>query len=253
MKEVFDYSITLNKTSEGRLEVINSIIGEYADKGYSLTLRQLYYQLVARKVIPNKDTEYSRLSTLLSKARLSGKVDWDAIEDRIRQPRLPYWVRSPEEAIENELKMYRLDRMEGQSQYVEVWTEKDALSGVLYPVTHKYHIRLMVNRGYSSVTAMYDAFNRMYPYLKEGIPTKIIYLGDHDPSGVDMIRDIEDRLLTMMSGERIMEDFADVLTSYADSVDYVKDRGELSRDGRFVIHVSRSNKYFDDDKAYMRN
>ena len=194
MKEAFRENLRLNKDNKERLETINSIIEEYANDGYVLTLRQLYYQLVSRDIIPNKIQEYAKLSTLLVKGRMAGVVDWDAIEDRIRIPFLPYWVTGIEDAINNTVSQYRLNRQEGQKVYIELWVEKDALSGVLKRVTKKYHINLMVNRGYSSCTAMHDAHERLervgYPCTRK----IILYLGDHDPSGLDMIRDIQERL-----------------------------------------------------------
>lgn len=77
---------------------------------------------------------------------MGGIVDWDAIEDRVRVPSRPYHVSSIAGAIEDTIDQYRLDRMEGQETYVEVWVEKDALSGVLKRVTEKYGINIMVNR-----------------------------------------------------------------------------------------------------------
>ncbi|KKN88659.1 hypothetical protein LCGC14_0245500 [marine sediment metagenome] len=251
-KEIFDHSITLKEMSLARLDMVNGIINDYIEKGYNLTLRQLYYRLVTMKEISNKVTEYNRLGSLLTKGRLSGLVDWTAIEDRVRRPRIPYAVSDPKEAIENEHDVYRLDRMEGQSEYIEVWTEKDALSGILYPVTSKYHINLMVNRGYTSITAIYEGFERMYYYLRIGIPVRIIYMGDHDPSGIDMIRDIEDRLLTMMSGARVMRDFERVLNKYITTEEYEEDMELLLEDKRFLIRIGRNQGNYDATKAYMR-
>lgn len=148
----------------------------------------MYYQLVSRDVIPNQAVEYTRLSNVLKKGRMSGIVDWDAIEDRVRKPKLPYWVYDQEDAMQDMIKQYRLDRMKGQDQKIEVWIEKDALSGILSRVTNKYHCRMMVNRGYSSLSAMYDVYGR----LNSG--DTILYFGDHDPSGLDMVRDIRERL-----------------------------------------------------------
>ena len=193
-KEKFREKLHLSKQNAERLDTINKIIEEYAKEGYKLTLRQLYYQLVSRDIIPNKLSEYAKLSTLLVKGRMAGVVDWEAIEDRIRVPFLPYWVHDIENAIEDTINQYRLNRQDGQDVYIELWVEKDALSGVLKRITSKYHINLMVNRGYSSCTAMHDAYERFKVQEQDGKSVVILYLGDHDPSGLDMIRDINDRL-----------------------------------------------------------
>jgi hypothetical protein len=189
MKQQFDDKLRLSKANKEMLNIINSILEEYKNDGYVLTLRQLYYQLVSKDIIPNNDKEYGKLSNILKKGRMAGIVDWSAIEDRVRVPKLPYWVNGVNDAIKDTIEQYRINRMKGQDQKVEIWVEKDALSNVLYRVSSKYHIRLMVNRGYSSVSAMYDAYNR----LNNG--DVILYFGDHDPSGMDMIRDVKERLL----------------------------------------------------------
>lgn len=188
--------LRLSKKNKERLGTINKIIEEYNNQGYKLTLRQLYYQLVSRDIIPNQKSEYAKLSSLLVQGRMAGIVDWDAIEDRLRVPYLIYNVRGITHAIEDTIDQYRLDRMKDQDIYIELWVEKDALSGVLKRITNHYHIRLMVNRGYSSCTAMHDAYERINEEIDDGKSAVILYLGDHDPSGLDMIRDIRKRLNT---------------------------------------------------------
>lgn len=188
MKQQFDSELRLSKANRIMLERINTILEEYRNDGYVLTLRQLYYQLVSKGIIPNNDREYAKLSNILKKGRMAGIVDWAAIEDRVRVPKLPYWVRDVQHAIQDTIEQYRVNRMQGQQRNIEIWVEKDALSNVLFRVTSKYHIRLMVNRGYSSISAMYDAHRR----LRSG--DVILYFGDHDPSGKDMVRDIRERM-----------------------------------------------------------
>lgn len=197
MEEAFSSKLHLNKANTVRLLVIGKIIDEYKEQGYVLTLRQLYYQLVSRGIIPNRNAEYAKLSSLLVEGRMAGIIDWDAIEDRTRQPFLPYYVEGVQGAIKDTIDYYRLDRQKGQDTYIELWVEKDALSGVLKPITSYYHINLMVNRGYSSCSAMYHAYKRFSSVIaskKTENKVMILYLGDHDPSGLDMIRDIGNRL-----------------------------------------------------------
>jgi len=189
MKKQFDVKLRLSSSNIDRLHTINSILEKYQEEGYVLTLRQLYYQLVSRAIIPNEQKEYAKLSNILKKGRMAGIVDWAAIEDRVRTPKLPYYVKDPKDAINDTIDQYRIDRMKNQPFSVEIWVEKDALSSVLYRVSKKYGVRLMVNRGYSSISAMYDAYRR----LSTG--DVILYFGDHDPSGMDMIRDIKKRMM----------------------------------------------------------
>ena len=203
MKQSFRDGLHLNKKNEELLETINEIIEEYSMQGYKLTLRQLFYQLVSRDIIPNEQKEYAKLSTILTKGRMGGFVDWSAIEDRNRVPYIPYSVDGIEEAIEDTIDQYRLDRQEGQKIHIELWVEKDALSGVLKRITEEYHIKLIVNKGYSSTSAMYDAYKRFSKKIKDGKKVVVLYLGDHDPSGLDMIRDIHQRTCEFLIGDSV--------------------------------------------------
>lgn len=190
MKEKFrDEKITPARMEY--ISVINSILEDFQKKGYRLTLRQLYYQLVAGAIIPNRVQEYSKLSSVLVAARMNGLTDWGMIEDRIRKPQHVYYVRDVNDALEDTIRHYRLDRQEGQENCVEVWTEKDAVSNILKRVTQHFHLRLMVNRGYSSCSAMKEAADRLRHAHQKRI---VLYVGDHDPSGLDMIRDVGSRL-----------------------------------------------------------
>lgn len=198
--------IKLSVANRARLQMINGIITEYQRQDYVLTLRQLYYQLVTRDVIPNNVKEYAKLSTLLKEGRMGGIVDWNAIEDRLRVPSQPSSFESPEQILDACISQYELPRMDGQPSYIEVWVEKDALSGVLKRVTEPFHIPILVNRGYSSVSAMHDAYKRFKAAYDNDQSVVILYLGDFDPSGVDMLRDIKSRILEFFVGEHGHED-----------------------------------------------
>lgn len=185
--------VRLSKQNKERLTLINGIIEDYQEMGYTLTLRQLYYQLVSKDVIPNSDKEYAKLSILLKEGRMSGQVDWEAIEDRLRQPTTYLSFNNIKERVELSAYNYELPRMSNQDVYIETWVEKDALSSIINKACREYHIPTMVNRGYSSVSAMHDAFQRFSEHIGKK-KCYILYVGDHDPSGLDMIRDIKDRL-----------------------------------------------------------
>lgn len=195
MKITFRNKLSMSNFNKEMLIKINSIIEDYQAQGYKLTLRQLYYQLVSRDIIPNKQSEYEKIGNLLVKGRMAGIVDFDAIEDRVRVPKLPYYNSDINDAIDDAQEHYRLDRMDDQDNYIELWVEKDALSSVLSRRSYYYHVNLMVNRGYSSCTAMFDAYERFNRKLVEGKKVSILYLGDFDPSGLDMIKsDIPKRI-----------------------------------------------------------
>jgi hypothetical protein len=191
MREIFKEKAFV-ETSLELIENCNDIVGEYQRQGLRLTLRQLYYQLVTKNIIANVERAYKNLSSLVSDARLAGHIDWDAIEDRIRIPDVPTEFKDLGELVEAALYSYRLPRWVDQEYYVELWVEKDALAGVLRPLAKKHHVTLMVNRGYSSQSAMYEASRRFLD--KDGRTGVLLYLGDFDPSGEDMVRDIKDRM-----------------------------------------------------------
>lgn len=176
------------------IETVNEIIAGYQKQGLKLTLRQTYYQCVVRNLFPNSERSYKNLGNLISDARLAGLMDWDAIEDRVRKPRVPSEFANVEQLIDTASYWYRLPRWDGQENYVELWVEKDALAGVLAPIAGEYHVTMMVNRGYSSSSAMYEAAKRYLDNCKDGRHPHLLYLGDMDPSGEDMVRDISDRL-----------------------------------------------------------
>ena len=190
MKEKFK-DVRFSPDSVTKIRLCNQIIAQYQAQGLRLTLRQLYYQLVTRNAIRNLEREYKNLSSLVSNARLAGLMDWNAIEDRIRVPRSAPEFNNLTELVDAALRAYRLPRWDGQDRYVELWVEKDALAGVLEPLSREFHVTLMVNRGYSSQSAMYESAQR---FIDSGKPGVLFYLGDHDPGGEDMVRDIAARL-----------------------------------------------------------
>jgi hypothetical protein len=186
MKEKFNEH-RFNKKSQKLIEVVNSILDEYRNLGYCLSLRQLYYQLVARDFIENSAQSYKCIGGLVSDARLSGMVDWEMIEDRGRETIANSHWSSPAEIIRTAAGQFKIDRWEGQPCYVEVMVEKDALSGILEPVCRKFDIRFTANKGYSSSSALYEASKRISSAVERGLEVHLFYLGDHDPSGIDIV------------------------------------------------------------------
>lgn len=193
MKEQF-VNLRFSAEKLAKVAQADGIIQQYLAQGLRLTLRQLYYQHVVANLITNEEKSYKNLGKLLSDARLAGLIDWDAIEDRVRVPRLPTEFDSLEDLVDAAFRSFRLPRWDGQEYYAELWVEKDALSSVLAPLAREFHVTLMVNRGYSSQSAMHEAGERFVAKEKAGFISILFYLGDHDPSGEDMVRDVQDRL-----------------------------------------------------------
>lgn len=187
------------KSSERIIEQADAIIAEYQEQGFSLTLRQLYYQFVARDLLANEQKEYKRLGSIINDARLAGLIDWAAIEDRTRFLRDYLTYDNPREAGLSAARNYLEDLWDGQPHYVEVWIEKDALVGVIEPVCGRWRLPYFACRGYSSQSEQYSAGKRLLGHLECGQEPIILHLGDHDPSGIDMTRDNQERL-TMFAG-----------------------------------------------------
>ena len=173
---------------------ISSIVNAYMEQGIKLSNRQLYYRLVGKDLIPNYIEIYKRLCKFLTDLKYGGYIDWDAIEDRGRVPTIkPQWD-SVQDLIDSEVSQYRLPRWSDQEYYVEVYCEKQALESVLKPITDKYHTYFGYNKGYTSSSTMYDTAIRVNKQIEEGKTVVLLYLGDHDPSGLDMVRDVEERI-----------------------------------------------------------
>lgn len=187
------------KTTAFRLDSIrnihrvNGIIEEYRQQGFSLTLRQVYYQMVARGYIPNNDCSYKALGSLINDARLAGEISWDSIEDRLRNLAGNQHWRDTAQIIRS-CEWIAFDKWEDQDYHVEVWVEKDALSGVVGQPCRRLDIDYFSCRGYVSQSEMWKAAQRLMRYAAEGKICRILHLGDHDPSGIDMSRDIEERI-----------------------------------------------------------
>lgn len=178
------------------IEKINSVISDYRAQGYSLTLRQVYYQLVARAIIENNERSYKNTGNLISDARLAGLIDWRAIEDRTRNIRGNSHWDSPKDIIGALAYSYHRDHWEGQDNYVEVWVEKDALVGIVGQICGELDVQYFSCRGYVSQSEMWEAAERLKRRQDDGQNVVLLHLGDHDPSGKDMSRDIVDRLST---------------------------------------------------------
>jgi hypothetical protein len=197
------------------IDRVNEIVENYRDQGLVLTLRQVYYQFVAHDYFPydrtwtrlesgkwvrdtngtkNADPNYKWLGDVIGDARMAGEIDWEAIEDRTRYIRkFNHWS-DPSEIISAVAKQFRIDTWSDQPKRPEVWIEKDALIGVVEAACQPLDVAHFSCRGYTSSTAMHDAALRLIEYYKAGQTPVVFHLGDHDPSGCDMSRDIQDRL-----------------------------------------------------------
>lgn len=196
----------------------NAIMEEYEGQGFPLTLRGVYYQIVARDLFPeskrwrwtgrnwvrdangtkNAQPNYTWLGRTLSRGRLAGLVDWEHLEDLTRKLRsLGTWDDGAAYTLPDG---YQSDRWAEQPDYVEVWVEKDALSAVMWDVCKRFHVPLFAARGYPSASAMWETSQRLIAKRDAGADRVVVlHFGDHDPSGVDMTRDLRERWSTFQA------------------------------------------------------
>jgi hypothetical protein len=189
----------------------------------SMTVRQVFYQMVAREVIAKTEGEYKNtIVRLLTEMRLDGTIPYGRIADNTRWMRKPTTYGSMEAALENTVQTYRRQVWANQGAYVEVWLEKEALAGVVYDLTSEWDVPLMVTRGYPSITFLHEAAeamdaaagvsqlaraakgcDRIFGEIGDVLDAVMLdgskevfvyYFGDHDPSGVDIPRNVEHRL-----------------------------------------------------------
>ena len=177
----------------------NEILEDYDSRGFDLTLRQLYYQFVARDLIPNTQRSYKNLGTAVSNGRLAGLIDWDYIIDRTRNIRSLSTWENAREIMFSSHRSFRVDKWAEQHYHIEVWIEKDALVGVIQRICNELRIDYFSCRGYTSLSSMWRAARRLRAHENDWKETVILHLGDHDPSGMDMTRDIQARLRTFRS------------------------------------------------------
>jgi hypothetical protein len=239
----------------------NEICADYSAQGYDLTLRQLYYQFVARGFIPNSQKSYKRLGDIINKARLAGLLDWDYITDRTRNLQaLSHWA-TPGSIIRSAADSFALDKWSKQPVRVEVWVEKEALAGIVSQVADRHDCAWFSCRGYVSQSELWGAAQRHLNYLKGGQRVVVVHLGDHDPSGIDMTRDITDRLEMFVlqdwlnqrmpvgdSDSVYRRDIRKHMIDYLDNGDHGRELGDNA--GRDPITVNRIALNMDQVEQY---
>lgn len=182
------------------VNTLHDAILSVADEIRPATIRQLYYQLVSRGTIDKTEESYKcvvRNATILRRAR---RLPFDWIADNTRWMRKPTTHDGVQDLLDDTATLYRRSVWNSQPAYVEIWLEKDALSGVLYDVTEEFDVPLMVTRGYPSVTFLHSAAESIAAVEK---PAFLYYLGDHDPSGIDIPRKVEQGIREFAPGAEV--------------------------------------------------
>lgn len=157
---------------------------------HPMTIRQVFYRMVPTGLIEKTEPQYKgTICRLLGEMRISGEVPFHHITDGTRQTRRRTTWHSAQEFAKDVAEAYRRNLWDTQQAQVQVWVEKDALSGVLFEETRKWDVPLFVTRGFSSITQIYEA---AYEINSVGKPAFVYHFGDHDPAGYAVGKAIEE-------------------------------------------------------------
>lgn len=229
-----------------------SIAERYARQGYDLTVRQLYYQLVAADRVSNTMKSYRAVSWLLDRARMNGSMDWNYIIDRTRSVYSNGHWTDPDDVITSSADAWAIDLWSDQPRRVEVWVEKQALEGVIGREARNLDVSYFACRGYSSTSAMWQAAQRFLRHFRAGQSVTILHFGDHDPSGIDMTRDIEDRLRAFLTVDwarlnpsRFEKEalYVSPAEVFAELRDYLEGDGEALEIRRVALNMDQIQQY----------
>ncbi len=195
--------IKRNRCTGAQVEARRTALYRIVAHQHPMTVRQVFYQATVRGVIEKTEAGYGKVKLDLKVLRQSGKMPYQWLSDSTRWQRKPQTFNSVEDALNDTARTYRKSLWADSPAYVEIWCEKDALAGVIYPITAQYDVPLMVARGYASLSFLHSAAEQIAYACENGKSAHIYHFGDYDPSGQDAARDIEAKL-------REMSDDADI-------------------------------------------
>jgi len=190
MKEKFREPKRRSRRTRNLMEEIDAAVSEYYPPT-PLTVRQVFYRLLGKRIVKRTEKAHDRVQRTISEMHYTGMLDWDGIVDPSRRTQKHPEFADVPDALQTLAKEYRTDWWAEQSQRVEIWSEKETIAEFLRPVADKWHVRVLLNRGYGSDAAMRDAAERMNAFEKQ---TFILYVGDHDPAGLLMIDSTSEKL-----------------------------------------------------------
>jgi len=226
------------------IDKCNAILSTLYDQGFVLTLRQLFYQLVVRQVIPNTAKDYDTLGDVLVAARYGGLVDWEHLQDRVRV--LQTWLRfkDAKERLKSASETMLIDLWEGQVYRPEVWIEKDALIELAETACRPWGVDYIAIKAYNSTSAIWEAYKRFKEYLENGQIPLILHLGDFDYTGDDCSRFLAKTMqmvLQDVEGEIAFRRLA-LNPSQIDHYNLPPQFGKM-KDPRFKAHIKRHGEW----------
>lgn len=168
------------------MHTANDLLDALRKQGLTPTLRQLYYQMVAANHIANSYRSYKNFGELVGDGRLHGIIAWDAIQDRNREIHTVHCNEDPSTALDGIEWTMVVDAWARQPAYIETWVEKDAQVEIVGRAADRLRVPYMACKGYLSLTHGYAAGKRYAEAIERGQHCVLLYLGDHDPSGMNM-------------------------------------------------------------------
>ena len=187
-------SIRARKTKSA-VEDIRAAIKSVLAADHPQTVRQVFYQLVVRGAIEKTEKEYQgTVIRLLSEMRLDGQIPWSSIIDESRRTRSTRTFDSIGEALEDTARYYRRSALRECDDYIEIWSEKEALSGIIWDEASDYDVPVVISKGMPSLTQVYGSFTNVYHAARAGKRSYLYQFGDHDPTGCLIPKSIEARL-----------------------------------------------------------
>ena len=194
-------SIKRQRSTKAEVEARRDALFWIVQAGKPMTVRQVFYQATVQGLVEKEESGYAKIGTDLTILRRAGELPYNWLADNTRWQRKPRTFDSIEDALQETAEFYRKALWKNSNAYVEIWLEKDALSGVVFPVTEIYDVPLMVARGYASLSFLYSAAEFISSLT---VPTFIYHFGDFDPSGVNASEKIAETLREMAPQAEIM-------------------------------------------------
>jgi hypothetical protein len=193
-------TIKRQRRTKAAMGEIHGAISAALAEDSPMTVRQMFYRLVSSGVVEKTEAQYKAVMRALGEMRCDGRIPFEGIADNTRRPMKWRSYANLEDALRAAREGYFRSRWDNQGDYVEIWLEKDALSGVVSEVTGPLDVPLMVTRGYPSITFLHGAAQTI---SRRGNPSFLYYFGDHDPSGVDITRSVEDGIRKFAPGAHV--------------------------------------------------
>jgi DNA topoisomerase VI subunit A len=188
-------SIKRDRRTRAEVQAIRETIKSILSADHPQTVRQVFYQLVTRGAIEKTENEYqATVIRLLSEMRLTGEIRWSWIVDESRRTRFTQTFDNIGDALRDTAKYYRRSALHDCDSYIEIWSEKEALAGIIYEAASDYDVPVIVSKGMPSLTQVYGSFCSIKLAARAGKDSHIYQFGDHDPTGCLIPKTIESRL-----------------------------------------------------------